>query len=193
LKENKMHNTVEPNAQYLDAALNRISAGIEHKKVHKRHKKAAILTGSVLALSLATVGAAAVWPSAKAAPYIVCLQTSDMYGMTASGVGFDMGDPVGYCIDSANFDGATTDAPRVTWAATPRTDLTACKLSTGVAGVFPTQTGDDVCSTLGLTTWTTDDAVTAAQLKDAYDAWQLKEFGLDPATVTVTPSQIVGG
>jgi hypothetical protein len=193
LKENMMQSTVEPSPLYLDAALNRIGVGIEHKKLHARRKKAAILTGSVLALSLATVGAAAVWPTAKAMPYIVCMQTLDMNGMTGGGIGFDMRDPVGFCIDSVTFDGATPDAPRITWAATPRTDLAACKLATGVAGVFPTQTGNDVCTTLGLTTWTTDDAVTAARLKDAYDAWQLKEFGIDPATVRVTPSQIVGG
>ena len=186
-----MPNTVEPNAQYLDAALNRISAGIEHKKVHKRHKKAAVLTGSVLALSLATVGAAAVWPAAKDAPYIVCQQTLDTSGATSSGIGFDMADPVGYCIDDALFDGATSDAPYIRWTTTPRSELAACKLATGVAGVFPTQTGDDICASAGLATWTTGDAATAAEIQDAYDAWQFDEFGIIPPNVSRTPSQIV--
>jgi len=169
-----------------DDAMGRIRQGVDRKITRHERGRAALVAGGVLVATVAGIGTGLAWPAATGAPYISC-QDSRVDGAFSTGVGFDMRDPIGFCLDYGDYH----DASGLTfnWSALDRDQLVACRLADGVAGVFVLADGD--CDLHGLAGWTPADAATAAKLRQAYDQMQLERFGIPIPSVATTPSQIL--
>jgi hypothetical protein len=182
-----MNTTTEPDQQYIDGALRRIESGVHHRIARRRNRTVGIVAGAAILLSGSSIAAASFWPAATGPASMECFLKDDISTRVSTGVGFDMRDPVGFCIDSMDYR-ATISSPRISWLNTPRSDLMACKLADGVAGVFPV--APNGCEAVDLTAWTPADAAQAAQIQGRYNERQQQTFGIPVPTVGTTPHQI---
>ena len=182
-----MNTYTEPYPQYIDSALRRIEDGVHRRITRRRHRALAVVAGAVVLVSGTSVAAAQFWPAAQGSAYIECFLSGDKSSNVSGGVGFDMRDPVGLCIDVMDYR-ATVTSPTISWKNTPRTDLMACKLADGVAGVFPVDPNG--CSAVDLTPWTSADADQATQIQAKYNQWQHDKFGLPIPETGMTEHQV---
>lgn len=184
-----MKTYVDLDAEYIDDALRRIEHGVHRSIARRRYKIVAIAGAAALLVTSSTVAAALVWPGAKQGPYMICFGTDDPNsGQTSTGVGFDMRDPIGFCLDNYSYRAKPSD-PEQTWRDKSRSDLMACKLADGVAGVFPNATRR--CQAVDLVPWTPADAKRAQVLQTSYYREQHKKYGLPIPTIGTTPHQIL--